>query len=139
VDYASFIAAVEQDAHIPRTRAEQAARATLATLHERLAPRLAHHVAARLPDELRPLLASETTAERFHSDEFVYRVARREGMTVAAAERDARAVFAAIGQAVSPEELADVASELPADFQPLVVAAELASIAARSDGARRTR
>ncbi|MEY2535172.1 MAG: hypothetical protein QOF29_3082 [bacterium] len=139
MNYASFIAAVEQDAHIPRKRAEQAARATLATLDERLAPRLARDVAARLPDELRPLLATETTAERFDSDEFVYRVARREGMTVAAAERDARAVFAALGQAVSAEELADVASELPTDFQRLVVAAELAAIVARSDSPRRMR
>jgi uncharacterized protein (DUF2267 family) len=36
------------------------------------------------------------------------------------AERDARAVFAALGQAVTPGELDDMAAELPKDFAPLL-------------------
>lgn len=47
-------------------------------------------------------------------------MAEDEGVIAAEAERHARAVFAALGAAVSDEELADMASELPNDFGALL-------------------
>jgi len=57
-----------------------------------------------LPDELAPWIATTTNAERFDIDEFLRRVADRQGVEVPTAERDARAVFAVLGHAVSRRE-----------------------------------
>jgi uncharacterized protein (DUF2267 family) len=46
--------------------------------------------------------------------------AKREGVDAATAERDARAVFTALGYAVSPGELADAAAQLPQEFARLL-------------------
>lgn len=53
-------------------------------------------------------------------DEFVRRVADREGVDVPTAERHARAVFAVLGQAVSRQQLDDLAAQLPKDYTPLL-------------------
>jgi uncharacterized protein (DUF2267 family) len=65
-----------------------------------------------------------TPAEGFDVDEFLRRVAEREGVSVEVAERHARAVFAALGRAVPAGEIRDMVSELSSDFAPLVAEAE---------------
>jgi uncharacterized protein (DUF2267 family) len=136
VDYPTFIATVEREARIPRADANRAAHATLATLAERLSAGQARDVGEQLPDELRPLMVTDGKAQGFHLDEFVHRVAEREGVPEPTAERHARAVFAALGEAVSPEELDDLASELPKDFQPLLQAAMPRSDSAQTQPAQ---
>jgi uncharacterized protein (DUF2267 family) len=56
-------------------------------------------------------------------DEFVRRVAEREGTDPKTAREHARAVFTALGEAVAPGELRDMAAQLPKDFAPLLKAA----------------
>jgi uncharacterized protein (DUF2267 family) len=120
MDYERFITTVEQAADIGRERAERAARATLETLAERISQGEARDLAEQLPPELSPWLHTDGPAEGFDVDEFLRRVGEREETDVETAERHARAVFVALGRAVSPQELADLLSELPRDFAPLM-------------------
>jgi uncharacterized protein (DUF2267 family) len=89
MDYEQFVTLVEQDLGIGRERAEHAIRATLQTLAERIAAGEARDLAEELADELAPWVATTTDAERFDVDEFVRRVADREGVDVPTAERHA--------------------------------------------------
>jgi uncharacterized protein (DUF2267 family) len=123
-EHERFITTVEQKAGLARADAERAARATLETLAERLSAGEARDLAAQLPPELAPWLATHTGAEPFDVDEFMRRVAAREAADVGAAERHARAVFDALGRTVSRDEVADMAAELPKDFEPLIHEAE---------------
>jgi uncharacterized protein (DUF2267 family) len=123
MQYAGFVATVEREAGIPREEAERAVRATLTTLAERISRGEAEDLAEQLPPEVRGLLADGRDAESFGADEFLRRVAEREGTIVPTAERHARAVFAALGRAVSDDEITDMASELPRDYRRLVAAA----------------
>ena len=120
-EYEQFITIVEQKAKLSRDEAEAAARATLQTLAERISAGQARDLAEQLPPELAPWLATFGGAEPFDVDVFLRRVAEREGTDVARAERDARAVFAALGRCVRQrDELDDLVSELPGDFGPLL-------------------
>jgi len=120
MDYDRFISAVERGADVGREGGRRAAQATLATLAERLSKGQARDLAEQLPPELAPWIATDHDAERFDVEEFLRRVAEREGVDPETARRHAMAVFAALGQAVSAEELADLRSELPKDYAPLL-------------------
>jgi uncharacterized protein (DUF2267 family) len=120
VDHEAFIDVVRAAAALNRDGAERATRATLHTLAERIDRGEARDLAARLPPELAPCVATTTSAERFDVDELVRRVAQREGVDVPTAYRHARAVFDALARAVGPDELADVAAELSKDYAALL-------------------
>jgi uncharacterized protein (DUF2267 family) len=124
VDRSGFVEIVAREARIGPDQAQRAVEATLRTLGERISGGEARDIAEELPDELRPLLADGEDPQGWHFDEFLRRVARREGVTEQEAEGHARAVFAALGLTVSRGELADMASELPKDFMPVLAAAE---------------
>jgi uncharacterized protein (DUF2267 family) len=117
----AFLEQVEQAAGITRQEARDAVRATLRTLAERITRGEAEDVAVFVPGEFRELLASgRETAEQFSVDEFVRRVARREGVDGRTAVRHARSVFTALGKAASPDALSNLAAQLSADFSPLL-------------------
>jgi uncharacterized protein (DUF2267 family) len=124
VDYQQFIQITQREAVLSAEAAERAAQATLTTLAERLSKGEARDLLEQLPAEMKPWVYTESDAERFDFDEYLRRVAEREGVDVRTAERHARAVFFALGQAVSAEEIADVAAELPQDFEPLIAEAQ---------------
>ena len=153
--YERFITTVAQKARLSRDAAERASAATLATLADRLSAGQARDLAVHLPIELRRHLATDGRAEPFHVDEFLRRVAQREGIDdLQDAERHARAVLIALAREVPVGEWKDMTAELPKDFErllaeiepgprPAMRAAEefLASVADRAatdeDGARR--
>jgi uncharacterized protein (DUF2267 family) len=151
VDHEAFIDVVRAAAALDRDGAERATRATLHTLAERIDRGEARALATQLPPELAPWVATTTSAERFDVDELVRRVAQREGVDEPIAYGHIRAVFDALARAVGPDELADVAAQLPKDYAALlprgvyveVVPADgfLAQVAERGDvdleGARR--
>ena len=120
MDYESFIATVEDTAHVSGEEARAAACATLTVLSERITAGEAGDIAVRLPPELRECIDPAGRPERFHVDEFVRRVAERVGADEDAAEREARGVFAALWGAVGPDEFADMRAQLPKDFSPLL-------------------
>jgi uncharacterized protein (DUF2267 family) len=123
-EHDQFLTTIQQKAGISRERAEAAARATLETLAERLSSGEARDIATQLPPELAPYLPPRGDAEGFDLEEFLRRVAEREGVDVPTADEHARAVFAALRRAVDPDEIEDLAAELPKDFAPLVSEAE---------------
>jgi uncharacterized protein (DUF2267 family) len=123
MDYESFIATVEQEAHATREEAERATQATLHTLAERLSGGEARHVAAELPLPAAEWLRDGKSVDPFGLAEFLRRVAEREGVPEETAKEHARAVFAALGRALQEKELHDMISELPKDFRELVAAA----------------
>lgn len=120
MDYDRFLHAVQRDAGIDRRQAELATQATLETLGERIARGEARDLAARLPPELAPWVATDTEAQSFDVNEFVRRVARRENVDEQSAFVHARAVLIALWQAVGSDEMSDVEAELSMDYDPLL-------------------
>jgi len=104
--------------------AERAAQATLQTLAERLPRGEAGHILRELPAEFMQWLHTETDAQAFDIDEFLDRVAQREDVDVETALLHARAVFFALGDALSPRAVAHLAGSLPRTFEPLVAEAQ---------------
>jgi uncharacterized protein (DUF2267 family) len=120
VDYESFLEIVAQHSADGRESAERASRATLQTLAERIDREEARQIAAQLPPELAPWIATTSPAEGFDTDEFLRRVARREDVDAAVARHHVRAVFDALARTVSADEWHDLVSELPGSFAPLL-------------------
>jgi uncharacterized protein (DUF2267 family) len=120
VDYDQFVAVVQGAAGIDRERAERTIQVTLQTLAERIDVGESRHLASQLPPEVAPFIGRLGGPQAFDVDEFLRRVAEREGVDLPTAERHARAVFAALGQAATPQELDDMAAELSKDFAPLL-------------------
>lgn len=124
MNYQEFLQIVQREAGgIEAEEAERATRAALETLAERLSAGEARDLAEQLPVEMLPWLHTTTGSEAFDFDEFLRRAAEREGVDLETAERHARAVFFALGEAVSRDEIDDMASELPKTFKPLIAEA----------------
>jgi uncharacterized protein (DUF2267 family) len=125
VEYEEFVGNVVHEAALDDTEtAERAAQATLETLAERLSPGEARDLLNELPAELKPWIHPPGDRQAFDVDEFLRRVSERLGVGLATAERLSRAVFYTLGRAVSPKEVADLAADLPADFEPLIAEAQ---------------
>jgi uncharacterized protein (DUF2267 family) len=95
------------------------------TLGERLAGGEPWDLAAQLPKEIAYFVttgdpASTGRGERFDLDEFINRVAQREGEDAPKAAGHAQAVLSVVGDAVSPGEIAQVCAQLPADIRRLL-------------------
>ena len=101
---------------------EQAVRATLAVLGERLAGGEPGDLASQLPPALAEVVPAEGRGERFGLEEFYRRVAAREGRgcTDQQARRHARATVAAIKAAVTPGEFDDLVGQLPDEYADLL-------------------
>jgi uncharacterized protein (DUF2267 family) len=124
--YATFMRLVEEGTGLLRPEAERAAHAVLRVLARRITLGEADDIAAFLPPEFRhDLTDTPEPAERFDVDEFARRVAELEGVDERTALEHARAVFRALGQAVAPGELRDMAAQLPADYEPLLREADI--------------
>jgi uncharacterized protein (DUF2267 family) len=119
MDHEDFMTIVEPEAGVDREGAERAVRATLQTLGERIDREEARQLAAQLPPEVAPWVATTTSAEAFDADEFARRVAEREEVDAETAQRHAAAVLDAVARA-APGEWDHVAAELPRGFAPLL-------------------
>jgi uncharacterized protein (DUF2267 family) len=119
LDRDRFIELVGQSARIGFDSAERAVRAMLETLGERIDRGEAQQIAEQLPPEIAPWVATGGPAQGFDVDEFLRRVAEREGVAGPEAERHARAVFQVLRH-VLENEFDDVVAELPKDFAPLL-------------------
>jgi uncharacterized protein (DUF2267 family) len=123
MEYSEFLSSVGQQTHLDAYGAEQAVRATLHTLSERLSKGQARDLLEELPAELKPIVFKQDDAEALTLEEFVRRVADLEGVDQHTAYRHARAVFWTLGRAVPEKEISDVAAELPQEFAPLLAEA----------------
>lgn len=121
MDMHGFITTVERVGDIHGDQeAERVACVTLEALSRRISRGEARDLAARLPEGLRSCIRPVDRQETFHLDEFLRRIAEPLGLDRSVAEREARAVLAAVFRAVGPDEFADMRSELPKDFGPLL-------------------
>ena len=116
-----FVSAVQDSARIPdHDHAEQAVRATLNVLGQRLSTE-AQDLVAQLPPELAEAVPTDGSVERFGLQEFYERVADKEGRGCSPeqARQHARAVTAALREAVGPE-YCHVLDQLPSDYADLM-------------------
>jgi uncharacterized protein (DUF2267 family) len=120
MDYQGFITTVQDKAHVPGDLAERAACATLHTLGQRISPGEVEDLAERLPAPLRQCVEPDGPPERFNLDEFIRRVDLQLHDDRPTVEGTVKAVFAALRSAVGPDEFADMRSQLPKDFDPLL-------------------
>ncbi|MEA2275097.1 MAG: hypothetical protein QOC78_57 [Solirubrobacteraceae bacterium] len=116
-----FLASVETRAGLDRPGAERAVDAVLETVAERIASGQVDDLAEVLPDGLRPALergkaSSGGLPQSMTLQEFLARIAQRAGTTPEEALRHARAVFAALREALPPKELSDVLAQLPREY-----------------------
>jgi uncharacterized protein (DUF2267 family) len=116
-----FLAAVARHAGIDEQAARSATEAVLETLAERIAGGEVRDLKARLPIELHPALdrgvrRSGGQAPRMTPEQFLRRIAEREGVAPALARPHARAVLAALRETVGDEEYFDVTVQLPRDL-----------------------
>lgn len=143
MQFNEFLGQVQHQAQLPSLgHALTTTRATLTTLGERLSADEAAHVAAQLPREIAHyLVAGEPSSlgsgQRFGLDEFVARVAMREGADLPLAAHHAQAVMRVLDEAVSPGEMAQVRQQLPEDIRRLLPGAAIVpeSIAASAASA----
>ena len=115
-----FIAEVRNLAELGSNEdAQNATRATLETLKERLAGNEPSNLAAQLPPEIAPDVEGEGGREAFTVEEFYGRVAQREGVNNGEAIKHARAVATVLQTAVCGGELDNVRSQLSDDYKEL--------------------
>lgn len=125
MDYEQVIERTRQASDgLDRQAAEHTLQATLQTLAERLPRGEARHIMRELPPELTPWIYTETDAVPLGIDKFLEKVAKREGTDIETALRHARAVFFALGDALSAEAVAHLVASLPQTFGPLVAEAQ---------------
>ena len=125
MEYEQIIDVIRREAGgLGNEAAERAAKAALQTLAERLPRGEARHILRELPAELKPWAWTDTDAAAFGIDEFLGRVAAREGTDIETALVHARAVFFALGVALSSEAAGHLAAALPQTFAPLVAEAQ---------------
>jgi uncharacterized protein (DUF2267 family) len=120
--FGEFLDRVRNRAGLDRVEAERAADAVLETLAERLAPGEVEDLQAALPERFAPAL--ERGKAHVHGrprpmslDEFVDRVAQKEGLPFGDAFNHTRAVFATLYEALPPRELRDILQELPRGYR----------------------
>jgi uncharacterized protein (DUF2267 family) len=120
--YDEFIKHVQSIAQVESPQAaEQATRATLETIAERIMGDEANQLAAQLPEELGRCL-QQHEGEKGHSfslQEFYQRVSQKAGVEPVTAAVQARAVFTVLNQAVTPSKFADIKANLSEDYSEL--------------------
>lgn len=104
-----------------RDKAEQATRATLEAIRERIVGDEAKDLASQLPKELAEYLHGREgeNGQHFGIEEFLKMVSQKQGVEVNEAKMHARAVFQVLEDAVSPGEFADVRINFSDDYQEL--------------------
>ena len=112
---------VEGRAGLDRHGARRALEAVLETLAERIAGGEVDDLAASLPEELRPRLErgrdrTGGKAQRMSLDEFIARVAEREGVPTETALDHAQAVFTTLREVIPDKEWSDLLAELPRGY-----------------------
>jgi uncharacterized protein (DUF2267 family) len=107
-----------------RGTAQSAVEAVLYLLGVRISAGEVEDFAGELPGNVRDWLergmAERRAATPMSEQEFVARVAEREGVTPEEAERHAHAVFQALREAIDPKEFSDMAAQLSRDYAPLL-------------------
>ncbi|HEV7677513.1 MAG TPA: DUF2267 domain-containing protein [Candidatus Dormibacteraeota bacterium] len=122
--YEDFVDAVARRARLSRDDAMLATASTLAVLSERIGAGERQDLASQLPRDLALAVRHDNhKGERFSLEEFLRRVAVREGRAPGdpAVRLHVWAVLATLRDAVGEGELRDVMAQLPKEFAQLLV------------------
>lgn len=120
--YDEFIEQVQQRAELhSRSEAEQATRAVLETLAERVAGEEVETLAEQLPPELGIYLreTKSNTAEDFSLDEFFSRVNEREGIKLEDSIFHTRVVCQLLSKIEDRDTIISLREQLPGEFRHL--------------------
>ena len=122
----SFIQRVADRAATDPNEARRAIDTVLETLAMRIAGGEVDDLRARLPVQFHPALKrgkelSGGKATRMRLDDFVRRVAEQEGISLDRALEHVSAVLRTVRDAVGEQEFLDVTSQLPAEYEALVL------------------
>jgi len=120
MNYDEFVGQVQNRARLDtRGKAERAIEATLSTLAQRLAGGESEHLVAQLPEDIaRRIETNPGRGESFSFDDFKIKVAEREGVEQGEAVFHSRAVIEVWREAVSPQQVEHVKTNLTDDFMP---------------------
>ena len=120
MNYQTFLSVVQDSLATDQETAERATRAVASVLGERIGTDEARVHAAHLPPEVAAWLHTAGGARSFDAEEFVGRVAEREGTDPDTAERHIIAVLGAISQALPEREYDHLLARLSKDYAPLL-------------------
>ena len=126
MNYQTYLRAVQDSLGTDQETAERATRAVASVLGERIGTDEARVHAAHLPPEVAAWLHTAGGARSFDAEEFVRRVAEREGTDPDTAERHIIAVLGAISQALPEREYDHLLARLSKDYAPLLPKAAVA-------------
>lgn len=116
MQYRPFVRRVSELAGISNEEATTGAQAVMRTLAEQLSEEETHDLWSQLPSEFEPARQGLRGHQLGYStDQFIAQVAALEGVGVGEATGHIRATFAALQEAVSEGELADVLQEMVRD------------------------
>lgn len=120
-----FVERVAELTGLDTSSARRATEAVLETLAERISGGEVRDLIAVLPPELHAPLKvgdglSSGAARQMSLDEFVHRVADREGVSPQDAREHTRAVLATLREVAGDEEFFDVVSQLPDEYAPVL-------------------
>lgn len=120
MNYDLFIEKVREYAGLEKKEdAIKVTQATLETMSERLSRTHREHLAAQLPNELKPLLPRRQHMVYLLLEEFYQRVGNRADVSYQNAVKYAIAVARVLREAVSAGELEDILSEFPDEYNEL--------------------
>ncbi len=118
--YDQFVAAVRQGAFmVSDDEAEAAIRATLETLSDVLSWEEANALAEQLPEEMASYVRESAAGEDLGLDDFLNRIAYREGVDVEVADIHAQVVLQTVKVSVSPGTVGKVLGRLPEGYRRL--------------------
>jgi uncharacterized protein (DUF2267 family) len=126
MDYQTYLSVVRDSLGTDQETAERATRAVASVLGERIGTDEARVYAEHLPPEVAGWLHTAGGARSFDAEEFVRRVAEREGTNPDSAERHIIAVLGAISQALPEREYDHLLARLSKDYAPLLPKAAVA-------------
>ncbi|MFI6456625.1 DUF2267 domain-containing protein [Streptosporangium amethystogenes] len=120
MEYKDFVHTVAERAALSREEAADLARATVATLGDRLSAGMARRLAISLPEPLRGSLHVRDRIEDFGLRDFVTRVGKHTGLTMKEATAGVRAVLTTLRELIDDEVFDHVLAQLPGEFQEMV-------------------
>ncbi|MEW6117794.1 MAG: DUF2267 domain-containing protein [Nitrospirota bacterium] len=128
MEYEEFITLIQQFGRIEQFGvAERAVSAVLEVLGEHLSEEQAISIARQLPTHIRDAIMTNNVASSFGLDEFIRRVADREEIGPAEAEKHIRAVFSVLTDAIDLDKARDAIARLPEDIRALLSAEQKAA------------
>ncbi|MEY7847782.1 DUF2267 domain-containing protein [Natrarchaeobius sp. A-rgal3] len=120
MNYKEFVGQVQHRLEYAQFgQAVRATRAVLTTLGERLQEGEATDLASPLPMEIDRYLTEADHGQRFDYQEFLDRVAEREGVDRADANYHAQQLLAVVADVVPPGNIEKAHNQLPEDFDGL--------------------